>query len=214
MEQKSAEWFSQRLGKFTASEFHKLMTSGRGKDEYFGKTAISYIDSKITEILTNGTGCDFQFQGNKATEWGEYCEPLAREKYTEKKGIAVKECGFIEISERFGGSPDGLIEGGIIEIKCPFNPDNHVQNLWLANEADFEKAHYEYYIQMHVNMIATNSQFGDFISFDPRMQNESFQLKVLRINRNEATVKEIKERYSEALKILNAKIQQLFKIAA
>jgi hypothetical protein len=37
------EWFAKRAGKFTCSRFGDLMTTGRGKDEVFGQTALSYI---------------------------------------------------------------------------------------------------------------------------------------------------------------------------
>jgi len=43
MIQKSPEWFESRNGKFTASEYWKLFTSGVRKDDYFGKVAIGYI---------------------------------------------------------------------------------------------------------------------------------------------------------------------------
>jgi len=227
--QRTPDWYADRLGKFTASEFHKLFASGRrdmteeelaaekakgGKrktiDTLFGATALSYIDFKITEILTNGTGCDYGFQGNKATEWGEYWEPIAKEKYIEECGTHIEPCGFINIAERFGGSPDGLIDNGHIEIKCPFNPENHIQNLWLKNAQDLKEKHFEYYIQCQVNLIAVGGVECKFVSFDPRMQNEKFQMKIIYIERDEEIIKEIWERYREALKILKEKINQLF----
>ncbi len=54
-EQRSEEWYAQRLGKFTASRFGDLMTNGRKKDEVLGATAVSYIYEKAAEILTGRT---------------------------------------------------------------------------------------------------------------------------------------------------------------
>lgn len=227
--QRIPEWYSDRLGKFTASEFHKLMSGGRrdmtpeelaeekakgGKrktiDTLFGETALSYIDAKVTEILTNGTGCDYGFQGNKATEWGEYWEPIAKEKFIEKVGMLVEPCGFINISERFGGSPDGLILGGHIEIKCPYKPENHVQNLWLKNAQELKEKHFEYYVQCQVNLIAVKGSECFFVSFDPRMQNEKLQMKIIPVPKDNELIEEIQMRYTEALKTLKQKINLLF----
>ena len=44
-------WERARLGKFTASEMHKLMKKGRAKDQYFGEGALTYIKSKVAEII-------------------------------------------------------------------------------------------------------------------------------------------------------------------
>jgi hypothetical protein len=50
--QRTEEWFAQRLGKFTASRFGDLMTSGRSKADIFGQTAISYMMEVAAEKLT------------------------------------------------------------------------------------------------------------------------------------------------------------------
>ena len=54
--QHSLDWYRARLGKFTGSQVGRLMKSGRGKDEYFGKDALAaatdIIDTEYT-ILGN-----------------------------------------------------------------------------------------------------------------------------------------------------------------
>ena len=43
LEQRTDEWFNQRLGKFTASRFGELMTNSRKKGVELSATAMSYI---------------------------------------------------------------------------------------------------------------------------------------------------------------------------
>jgi hypothetical protein len=211
-EQKSTGWFEERRGKFTASEFFKLMTSGRAKDQLFGATALDYIDEKV-EIITSGDMNDFgSFAGNKATEWGEYWEPVAREKFTEKTGIVVTEVGFIQIEERLGGSPDGITEDAIIEIKCPFASKNHTSNLFIEDQWGLKSEHKEYYIQMQVNMMAAKKEKGYFISYDSRKLQPSLSLKIIEVAIDEQMVSEIKMRYAEAMKILNQRLEFLYSL--
>jgi hypothetical protein len=51
-----------------------------------------------------------------------------------------------------------------------------------------------------------------FISFDPRMQNEKFQLKIVKIERDEQILLEIQDRYYRANEILNQKIDYLLNL--
>lgn len=227
IEQRSQEWFELRFGCFTASEFHKLMSGGKRKmtpdeliieklnkgkrttiDTLFGDTANTYIDNKLAEILSNGLSKEFEsFQGNRATEYGELLESVARDAFTEETGIKVQECSFIKIDERFGGSPDGLTEDAIIEIKCPYVLCNHLQNMQMLSVDDFITLHYDYYIQMQVNMIAAKVNKGYFISFDNRYPNRSLWLKILEVPLDENLKAEIMHRYQEANKILSQKLE-------
>jgi hypothetical protein len=211
MEQKSEEWYQARRAKFTASEYHKLMTSGRTKDQLFGQVAIGYIMDVLDEIITSGDMNNYgSFAGNKATDWGEYWEPVARDKFVEKTGIKVEEVGFLQIDEYFGGSPDGVTEDAIIEIKCPMCSVNHTQNLFMSNQSDLLDLHKDYYIQMQVNMIAAKKDKGYFISYDPRKLQESFQLKIIEVKIDETMVEEIWMRYRESLKIISQKQELLY----
>ena len=205
MEQRSSEWTEARLGKFTSSELHKLLTNGRAKDQEFGETGLSYIKEKLHEHFTKGTSIDYGFQGNKSTEWGTYFEPEARNYYSEKSGNPVEECGFIlsKQSEMFGGSPDGLVgEIGLIEIKCPYG-SGHIENLSYTSQEEFAKSEKPYYAQMQGNMIATGRQWCDFISYDPRYQNDLFKIKILRINRDDDFIKIALEKIQKAEMVFN-----------
>ena len=49
-QQGSAEWIQERLGRFTASEIHKLIPSGKGGN-VFSETGKTYILDKDIEVI-------------------------------------------------------------------------------------------------------------------------------------------------------------------
>lgn len=63
------------------------------------------------------------FEGNEATRWGNDNEPVALAAYGSVTGLNVQQVGFVRHRqiEWIGGSPDGLTDFKLIEIKCPFN---------------------------------------------------------------------------------------------
>ena len=62
------EWKKQRRGKFTASEFWKLMTNGKAKGE-MGQVAKSHIAEKAVELLTDFDADDSDYV-SAAMQWG------------------------------------------------------------------------------------------------------------------------------------------------
>lgn len=180
--QGSQEWFDARLGKVTASRFNDLLTKPRSKKDQeagnLSKTANSYLLELISELLT-GEGKSFS---NEALEWGTENEPLAREEYELSTFNEVSEVGFIDhpTIANVGGSPDGLVgDGGMIEIKCPYNSNNHVK--YLIGDAPISKA---YYAQMQGNLWINGREWCDFVSFDPRIKGKN-KIYIRRIERDE-----------------------------
>lgn len=191
--QNSPEWYNARLFHFTSSELHKLMTEPRSAaDKAAGKlsaTAETYVLDKVAEYLTNGLCLDYKERFSKETDWGNAYEEVAREVYEKRMGVSVELCGFLPYGEDFGGSPDGLVgDDGIIEIKCPYNSSVHAAYLLMMSAEDLRRVRPEYYAQIQGNLLVTGRKWADFVSFDPRMQNDVFALKVLRIERDEAFI--------------------------
>lgn len=230
--QKVPSWYQDKLGKFSGSEFWKLLIGGRrdmtpeeleaekkagGKrktvDTLFGDVAEKYIQDKISEIITNGTCLDYKALNTKEIEWGNYWEPYAKEFFTQKIGIEIIPCGFINISERFGCSPDGELPNHALEIKCPYNTTVHVQNLRLNSAQGLKELHKDYYIQMQIEMIALRKEKGLFVSYDPRC-SERLQMKIIEVPKDEELIKEILYRKEEALKVLNSIIGELTEVAS
>ena len=192
-EQKSAEWFAQRAGKFTGSEIHKLMKSGRSKDKVFSDTAITYIYDKIAEIMTNGVSIQYKDFSSKATDWGNEQEPNAKKFYQDLTGREVKKIGFAQYSDFFGASPDGDVEDGLLECKCPYNSINHVRYLLCEAPEDLQALSPEYYWQVQAEMLATGKKWVDFMSYDPRC-TERTCYKIIRFERDEEVMETLKAR--------------------
>lgn len=202
MKQRSEEWFASRWGKFTGSQISKLMGSGKKKDEVFSATAYAYIKEKVAEILTEGKSQENKKVDTWATRWGNDYEPIARKMYEGFASLMVDECGFILHNDHFGASPDGLIgTDGVLEIKCPYTSEKHVDYLLCVTAEDLFKTCPEYYYQMQAEMICTKRDWCDFVSYDPRCQPRSC-LKVIRVEKNEAICEEILLRVKLATEIL------------
>lgn len=171
IEQGTQEWLEMRLGKLTASRFKDVISKGRGTAP--SKTRESYMMQLIAEKLTGEPQDSFS---SKAMEWGNECEPRARAAYELLNDTDVIECAFIEYSDLIGVSPDGLVgEKGLLEIKCP----NTVTQINRVLKGEFPK---EYLAQVQGQIWASEREWCDFVSFDPRINGETdyFQIRVER----------------------------------
>jgi hypothetical protein len=164
MEQRTVEWFEARRGKFTASKVSCLI----GKT--ITATAHTYILEKIVESVYGIK----EGITTEAMNWG-----------------IVQEVGFYSYSPNFGGSPDGLIVGeGVIEIKCPFNPINHLRYGLCKTPKDLKKLSKANYWQCVANMLATDTGYCDFMSYDPRLEGAA-KMFILRIERDKEAETEL-----------------------
>lgn len=122
--QKSDNWHEIRRGRFTSSEMHKLFTKPQSKEyglqnEGFGKTAVTYIETKAMEIFT-GQDLSNDIDNLYAVKWGNIFERCAFEFYQLMTGDKAEICGFYPYGENAGGSVDFKSRiRGVGEIKCP-----------------------------------------------------------------------------------------------
>lgn len=160
IEQNSEEWYQIRLGKVTGTRFSKLM---------MGKSTKGYQDLILDlqgEIITQEIE---ETYSNDAMQRGKELEPEARKAYSELKETEVEEIGFIEPDEDnefygfIGISPDGLIPGGMIEIKCP-NRNTHLRYL----DAGILPSEYKHQVQGQ--LFTTKLPFCDFFSYYPNLK--------------------------------------------
>lgn len=187
-QQGTSEWFSQRYGKFTASEIIKIL-GVRG----IGETGKSYAIEKAIEELYG------EFEENYISidmERGKNTEPLAFAKFKELKGLEfleVENCGFFNFEEHAGASPDGLVsDNAILEIKCP--KSTTFFKLVATNEIDAK-----YYAQMQMQMLCTNRQKAYFFNYLVHDGTEYYHEII--VERDEEMIEKIKERINEAVKI-------------
>jgi putative phage-type endonuclease len=182
MEQRSAEWFSARLGKVTASRIADVCA--RTKTGW-GASRKNYMAELVAERLTGERVEGFT---NAAMQWGTDMEPQARLAYELHRNATVFELGFAPhptIAET-GASPDGLVgDDGLVEIKCP-NTATHLETLLGASMPE------KYFLQVQWQLACTGRKWCDFVSFDPRMP-ESMSLFIDHVKRDDTAIAAIEK---------------------
>jgi hypothetical protein len=182
IEQYSNEWFGARLGKITSSTIWHLIVEPQTKKEGdLSKTTKDYLMTKIAERLTGVQ----RSHDSAATTHGIQLENEALEYYANKTGNVVGEAGYIEmIAGLYGGTPDGFVnDDGLIQVKCPWNYVNHL-NYGVINDVEvFKKKYREYYWQCQSDMLVSNREFCDFVSYCPDMP-EKHKMSILRLPAN------------------------------
>lgn len=193
MNQRTDEWFKDRLGHVTASRVSDAIA---GKDT---ATRRNYLVQLVAERLT---GYQQESFTNSAMQWGTDIEPLARLAY-QTAFDWVEEVGFIKhpTIEWFGASPDGLTGDGLIEIKCP-NTSTHLD--WRLDGV-VPKKHQP---QMLAQLACTGRKWVDFVSFDPRLP-EKLQLFVVRFQPNQKEIDALETKIQAFLADVQTAINKL-----
>ena len=204
-EQGTVEWFSDRLGKVTASRVVDVLSTLKTGES---ASRANYHMQLVCEQLT---GLKEETYTNAAMATGTEREPLARAAYEHLKGVFVDEVGFIQhpTIKMAGASPDGIVGEGLIEIKCP-NLNTHGQTLIT------KRAPTKYLPQMYMQMACTGAKWCDFVSYHPAFP-DSLQLFVVRVNRDDeyianmeseinAFIKEVEDTVTLLLENKNAHI--------
>lgn len=112
IEQNTEHWLDMRMGRVGGSAAGKFMAN-YGKA--FGKPA---HDAALKIALERVTGVRAeQSYSNDHMERGHAQEPIARQLYEETTFSEVSNGGFYECGDLIGVSPDGRVQGGLIEIK-------------------------------------------------------------------------------------------------
>lgn len=160
LEQGSEEWLKERLGKPTASNFAKILTS-TGK---ISAQRDRYLRELVAERVRGSNDSGYS---NEWMERGKELEGEARSLFEFCAGLSVTQTGVIYQDERrlWLASPDGLIEEfkSGVEIKCPA-PHTHVEYLLGG------KVPTEYFCQVQSNMLCANAEVWRFMSYCPGMK--------------------------------------------
>lgn len=169
--QDSAEWFTARIGKVTASRMGDAMNrltrkSKNGVAGDWGGRHNTYVHELAWGLITRVPADHYV---TKAMDLGRQFEKVARAEYSYRNGdVDVELSGFAlhPTLDFLGSSPDGLIGGdGGLEIKVP-TFDVHVSYL----EADEIPEDYQW--QMYANMLCWDRDWWDFSSYCP--QDDAF----------------------------------------
>jgi putative phage-type endonuclease len=205
IEQRTEEWFQQRLGKVTASRISDVIAKT--------KTGVStsrqnYLVQLVSERITGKKGDSFV---NQAMLDGIERESAARELYERTRGVSVTEVGFFDhpTIAMSGASPDGAVnseeEGkyvGLIEIKCPIET-THTNTLISKSVPS------KYIPQMQWQLACTNARWVDFVSYNPNFPEE-LQLFVARVDRDDSYI--IGQLEVEVVKFLDEVEQTILKL--
>lgn len=209
------DWLNARLGRFTASEIHKLFVSGRKKDEIFGQTALSYIRTKAAEILTQEVKEESDF---KQAEWGKNNEAEACAAFEKVTGLTgfYYGCGnpmFFEHGDYAGCSPDW--EGNRVgsDFKCPYNSSEHLKNLGLNSAEDLKAERWEYYCQLQFSMLIRGWKCAYFVSYDPRFVYDWMQIKIITVHPDIEWIGECGTRTEKAIELLTTMVTSIKPVA-
>jgi putative phage-type endonuclease len=186
IEQRTEEWFQQRLGKVTASRISDVIAKT--------KTGVSssrqnYLIQLVSERLTGKKGDSYV---NQAMLDGIEREDAARKLYEIERNVSVSEVGFFEhpVLSMSGASPDGAvhaeIEGkyaGLIEIKCPIET-THTNTLMSKSVPS------KYIPQIQWQMACVGASWVDFVSYNPNFPPE-LQLFISRVDRDQSYISEL-----------------------
>ena len=193
--QGSGAWFNARTGKLTASRMKNAMKYLKGGGDSAERKGL-----KIEILCERLTGDIVDKFVNQAMQWGIEKEPEAKEAYEQRTGRLIKDVGFVDHSriEFCGASPDGLVDDGLIEIKCPTS--STFLNWILAGVVpDDHKP------QMALQAACTGRPWVDFVAYDPRMPEP----QRLFVRRYTPTAEEIAEVEAEAVKFLQ-EVEEMF----
>jgi putative phage-type endonuclease len=204
IEQRTEEWFQQRLGKVTASRISDVIAKT--------KTGVStsrqnYLIQLVSERLTGKKGDSFV---NQAMLDGIEREDAARKLYEIEKNISVSEVGFFEhpIISMSGASPDGAvhaeIEGkyaGLIEIKCPIET-THTNTLMSKSVPS------KYLPQIQWQMACVGARWVDFVSYNPNFPDD-LKLFIFRVDRDDSYIAELEAEVIKFLDEVDATILKL-----
>ena len=184
MEQRTAEWYQDRLGHATGSRASDILA---GKDTQSRK---GYITQLVTERLTGRAQDSFT---TVDMQRGIDVEPLAKAAYQASHEL-TDDVGFVKhpLILWFGASPDALVgKEGLVEIKCP-RSTTHLEYIQAG------KPPTKYVPQMLAQLSCTGRKWVDFVSFDDRFP-EHLQLFVVRFQPAQEEIEKFESKVKEFL---------------
>lgn len=169
-EQGGEQWFAEKAGKPSASNFDKVVTT-KGEPS---KQAKKYLYQLAGESITGLKAESYQ---NASMLRGIELEPQARSLFELIHDVEVKQVGlcYLDEQKKYLASPDGLIVGKEegIELKCP-EIHTHVSYLMEG------KLPTDYFQQVQGSMLVTGFETYWFMSYYPGLP--PFIIKVERDN--------------------------------
>lgn len=188
------KWYEARIGLVTSSKVHDAITKRkRGEGDLAARRNLKL--QMLSEIATQMTTEHYVSQ---AMDWGVENEPRARAEYEYRTGKDVTPVGLLlhPTNPRAGATPDGFINpNGLLEIKCP-ETWNHFEYL-AGGEIPSE---YLDQIDWQMACAGPEIEWVDFVSFDPRIEDDDLKLFICRRERNNERIAEMEDLVGEFLR--------------
>lgn len=196
MEQRSNEWFNQRIGRFTASRISELL-GVKG----LGQTGETYAFDLAAEIVF---GRDEEELETWDMKRGKELEPIAFDLFCSLyPEYNIQPSEFFPYGDNAGASPDGLVGlDAVLEIKCP-RPKKFFK-LIAEGEKAIDKAYID---QMQMQMLCANSERAHFFNYI-EYSNKPMWHEIV-VKRDESRIELIKQRIDEAAIIRDEFVQYL-----
>lgn len=169
------EWHQMRLGKFTSSRIHSLMSEKPYSDGF-----MTYVDQKVGEELTGQTTSYDEEIEDENTIWGKENEPKALEKFhsVNKVNFLVTQKLIYTPETRFSSTPDAIWVHGeclneeeynvsTLEVKCPRKYHKFNRLYRCKTPMDLYKVNKIYFWQTIDQMDNCGSAIGYFAVFHP-----------------------------------------------
>ena len=155
IKQGSFEWMELRKGIPSSSCFDQIITT-KGAPS---KQSQKYLYQLAGERIAGGKVDTYQ---NAAMQRGIELEAEARQFFELVRGVEVRQVGICYFDEQrqFSCSPDGLMDGEGLEIKCPLI-HTHVGYLLDGGLP------MDYFQQVHGSMLVTGFDYWEFCSYYP-----------------------------------------------
>lgn len=160
MPQRSPEWLAIRCGKLTASDAKDIFAKGRGAEE---ATTRRDLRCKLVAERLSGQPQSDDYM-NDAMRHGIETEDAARRCYEAETGLIMTPVGFLAHDTLAAGcSPDGLVDDGLLELKCP-KTFTH-----LVYRSDVSALVEKYRVQLTHALWVSGAPWIDVASFDNRL---------------------------------------------
>lgn len=159
VEQGSADWYRLRVGRPTASNFHRIVTP-KGEPS---KQALPYMYRLTAErMLIDTLDDDIGFV--KYVRDGQEREPQAVALFNFTNETVLEPGGFVTTDDgRLGASPDRLLKGGrqAVEVKCPA-PQTQMRYLLDGPDDDYRA-------QVQGHLLVGEFEAVHFFTYHPQM---------------------------------------------
>jgi putative phage-type endonuclease len=201
VEQRTPEWFALRCGRLTASDAKDMLATIKAGE------AAARRDLRMRLVCERLTGQPVEDgYANADMQRGVELEGDARQAYEAQTGQLVDtSVGFIAHDAcQAGASPDGMVDVGLVELKCP-RPARHVGYVKAGTVPAEHRA------QLLHQLWVSGARWVDFVSYCPQLPGH-LQLFVVRFTRDEAEIAAYADKARAFLDEVDTEVEALLRL--